>query len=340
MRVAVYGRGGRLIALACTAILAGTVVGCGSIPSGSTFGGAAPSGHAGTANVAYAGSLQLLNNKTIGPTFARATGFSYEGRGGGSFGLSNEIVAGEIAPNVFESVGAGPIQPLMPKLTRWYVQFASSPIVVAYNPKTPYASELAAIAKGQKPLAALFSLMEQPGFLLGRTNPQTDPQGQAFYEMVELAQSQFHLPAETVTKVLGSPDNPSQVFAETTLESRLQAGQLYAASAFLSQAIQLHLPYITLPAEMNFGDPALASEYAAASLDLGSGHVVHGVPLVLDITTVGGQDAQAADSFVAYTLSPAGRRAMQAAGYTLLQPTVFGSRSAVPKGVLGDLHAS
>lgn len=335
-----YGRGGRLIALAGTAILAGVLVGCGSTLRGSISGGATRSRLAGTADVAYAGSLQLLNDKTIGPAFARETGFSYEGRGGGSFGLSNEIAAREITPNVFESVGAGPIQPLMPNRTTWYVQFASSPLVVAYNPKTPYASELGAIASGKKPIADLFSLMEQPGFLLGRTNPQTDPQGQAFYEMVELAQSQLHLPAGTVTRVLGSLDNPSQVFAETTLESRLQSGQLDAASAFLSQAIQLHLPYITLPAEMNFGDPALASEYAAASLDLGSGHVVHGVPLVLDITTVGGQDAQAADSFVAYTLSPAGRRALQAAGYTLLQPTVFGSRNAVPTGVLQDLHAS
>ena len=326
------GRRRRGIALACLGILALALTACGRAGRPRTTGAAA--------DVAYAGSLQFLNEKVIGPAFARATGFAYQGRGGGSVGLSHEILAGEITPNVFESVGSGPIQPLLPRMTSWYVQFASSPLVVAYSPRSRFASQLSAIARGQKPLADLFTLMEQPGFLLGRTNPQTDPQGQAFYEMVELAQSELHLPATTVSRVLGPLDNPSQVFAETTLESRLQAGQLYAASAFLSQAIQLHLPYITLPAEMNFGDPALASEYAAASLDLGSGHVVHGVPLVLDITTVGGQDAQAADSFVAYTLSPAGRRAMQAAGYTLLQPTVFGSRSAVPKGVLGDLHAS
>jgi len=347
--------GRRLIGLACIGILAGTLVGCGSTPSPSapsapassgsapsvsTTSGAAQSQGSGTANVAYAGSLQLLDDKTVGPGFEKATGFSYEGRGGGSIGLSNEIAAGEITPNVFESVGAGPIQPLMPKLTSWYVQLASSPIVVAYNPKTRFGSRLAAIAKGQKPIADLFSLMEQPGFLLGRTNPRTDPQGQAFYEMVELAQSQLHLPAGTVTKVLGSIDNPSQVFAETALESRLQSGQLDAASAFLSQAIQLHLPYITLPAGMNFGNPALASQYATASLDLGKGNVVHGVPLVIDITTIGSQDAQAADSFVAYSLSKAGQQALQAGGYELLQPTVFGNRSAVPAGVLKDLSRS
>ncbi len=330
-------RGGRrrLLGLACMGILAGTLAACGGAPSSAATGSAAP--RSGTANVAYAGSLQLLDDKTVGPDFEKATRFSYEGQGGGAFGISNEIAAGEIAPNVFESVGAGPIQPLMPKFTDWYVQFASSPIVVAYNPNSTFASQLGAIAKGQKPLADLFSLMEQPGFLLGRTNPETDPQGQAFYEMVELAQTQLRLPAGTVTKVLGAIDNPSQVFAETALDSRLQSGQLDAASAFLSQAVQLHLPYIPLPAGMNFGDPALASQYATASLNLGPGGVVHGVPLVLDITTIGSQDAQAADSFVAYAVSPAGRRALQAGGYELLKPTVFGNRSAVPTVVLKDL---
>ena len=328
------------MALACIGILAGALAACGSTSSSPATASAPQSQHSGLANVAFAGSLQLLDDKTVGPAFQRATGFSYEGRGGGAFGISQEILAGEITPNVFESVGAGPIEPLMPKFTSWYVQFASSPIVLAYNPKSRFASQLAAIARGQKPIADLFSLMEQPGFLLGRTNPQTDPQGQAFYEMVELAQSEYHLPAGTVTRVLGPLSNPSQVFAETALASRLQSGQLDAASAFLSQAIQLHLPYITLPSALNFGDPALASQYATASLDLGKGHIVHGVPLVLDITTIGSTDAQAADSFVAYVLSKAGRTALQAGGYQLLTPTAFGNRSAIPPEVLKDLSGS
>ncbi len=331
--------------LACIGVLAVALAACGSTSSSAATGSAATgsaaqSQHSGLANVAYAGSLQLLDDKTVGPAFQRATGFSYEGRGGGAFGISQEILAGEITPNVFESVGAGPIEPLMPKFTSWYVQFASSPIVVAYNPKSRFASQLAAIAEGQKPIADLFSLMAQPGFLLGRTNPQTDPQGQAFYEMVELAQAEYHLPAGTVTRVLGPLDNPSEVFAETALESRLQSGQLDAASAFLSQAIQLHLPYITLPSALNFGDPALASQYATASLNLGKGNIVHGVPLVLDITTIGSTDAQAADSFVAYVLSKAGRAALQAGGYELLTPTAFGNRSAIPPEVLKDLSGS
>jgi len=320
------------------------VAACGS--SGHPATPAKPSGSAtrpkvsGTANVAYAGSLLLLNEKVIGPAFSRATGYAYQGRGGGSFGVAREILSGEIAPNVFESIGAAPIALLEPKLTSWYVQVAASPIVVAYNPNSPAAPRLRAIARGRKPLSDLFGLMAEPSFHLGRTDPNTDPQGQAFYEMVKLAQARYHLPSTTVARVLGPLDNPSQVFAETALEARLQAGQLDAASAFLSQAVQLHLPYIALPPAINFGEPSLASTYARATLTLTDGAHVHGVPLVVDATVLGDHDRAAAAAFVTYLLSGAGRRAFQQGGYSLVAPKLLGNASAAPTAVRHALAAS
>lgn len=278
-----------------------------------------------TANVAYAGSLEYLNEHVIGPNFARTTGDGYEGRGGGSFGLAHDIIAGEISPNVFESIGGAPIADLEPRFTRWYVTVASSPIVLAYNPHASFAPRLAAIAAGRAPLTELFNILRSPGFLLGRTNPATDPQGQAFYEMVELATARYHLPASTPSAVLGSLENPSQVFSETSLEARLESGQLDAASAFRSQAIQLHLPYVALPAAIDFGDPADAATYASASLTLPNGTVVHGHPLTLAVTTLGHHDQAAATAFVDYVIDGAGRKALAAGGYTLLRPTVTGT---------------
>lgn len=293
----------------------------------------------GVADVAYAGSLQFLNERVVGPAFTKATGVAYRGRGAGAIGLAKEIQSGEINPNVFESIGTEPIKSLEPRFTRWYVQDAASPIVLAYNPKGPFASRLAAIAKGTKPLSDLFSLLAKPGFHLGRTNPNTDPQGQAFYEMVELAISTYHLPSDTLTKVLGSVSNPSQIFAETALEARLEAGQLDAASAFRSQAVQLHLPYVPLPASIDFGDPSLASHYAKATLKLANGKVVHGSPLVVDVTAIGTHDSSAADAYLAYVLSPAGRSAFAANGFTLLPLRALGDAGAIPKVVRHDLSS-
>ncbi len=286
--------------------------------------------HSGVAQVAYAGSLQLLNEKNVGPAYTRATGYAYQGRAGGSLGLAQEIKSGEISPNVFESVGAAPIRLLGPKKASWYVSFAASPIVVAYNPNSTFAPELKAIASGRVPLAHLFALLASPGFLLGRTNPATDPQGQAFWEMIELAGLRYHLGNSASSRILGTPANSSQVFQETALDARLEAGQLDAASAFLPQAIQLKLPYIQLPAAINFGSPALAADYAKASLTLPNGAVVHGAPLTVDITEVG-KSSPAATAYIEYVLSPAGRRAFASAGYALLKPAVLGN--SVPSWV-------
>lgn len=297
----------------------------------------------GTASVAYAGSLAYLDEKVVGPAFSSATGYAYQGRGAGSDALSQEISSGEITPNVFESVGAAPITALEPKFTRWYVQVAASPLVVAFNPSGPYGHELSAIASGRRPVRDLFSLMARPGFALGRTDPNLDPQGAAFVEMVELAQRAFHLPAGTVHAILGrgalGGSSSPEIFDETALEPRLQAGQLDAASAFLSQAVQLHLRYISLPASIDFGNPADAASYAKASVRLRDGTVKTGGPLVVDVTTIGAADAAAADAFVAYVLSTKGRAECRAGGYTLLEPTVHGPRADVPASVLGELRS-
>lgn len=301
----------------------------------------APRAPSGTADVAYAGSLEYLNEKIVGPDFTRSTGYGYEGRGSGSDALSQEIASGEITPNVFESVGASPITALEPKFTSWYVQFAASPLVVAYNPSSPYGPQLAAIAAGKRPIRDLFAIMAKPGFALGRTDPNVDPQGAAFVEMIELARPVLHLPVGTVHEILGSgplgSSSSPEIFDETALEPRLEAGQLDAASAFLSQAVQLHLHYIRLPASIDLGNPADSRSYAKASLRLADGKVVRGAPLVVDVTRIGSSDHAAADAFIAYTLSRRGRSAYRRGGYALLSPTLVGKRAKVPAAVLREL---
>src|SRR6202035_3593975 len=106
----------------------------------------------GTASVAYAASLQFLNEKVFGPAFHAAKGFGYSGRAGESGALEAEIAAKAITPNVFQAVGGDNITPLFPKFTKWYVQYASTSIVVAYNPKSKYDSQFKAIASGAKPI--------------------------------------------------------------------------------------------------------------------------------------------------------------------------------------------
>src|ERR1700679_3615133 len=151
----------RIAAVAGLAALAAAAAGCSSSASsnGGTSAGATAKASAkspasakptGTVNVAYASSLQFLNEKIVSPAFTKAQGYKFSGRGAAAGDLETDIGGGEISPNVFESVGGDNIPPLEPKYTKWYVQYAGTSIVVAYNPKSKYASDFKATAHASK----------------------------------------------------------------------------------------------------------------------------------------------------------------------------------------------
>jgi len=295
--------------------------GCGSAPAG-----APPQ----AVNVPYAASLTYVMDRQVGPAFQRATHISYLGRAGESLALVHLIAADAIPADAFLSVGARPIRDLGSKAP-WAIGFASAPLVLAYNPNSPFADELRAIQDGRAPIQRLFQVMAAPGFRLGRTNPDTDPQGQAFYMMVELAARLYGLPADTVQKVVGPLDNPRQIFSETGILTELQDGNLDAASAFLPEAREHHLPYVALPPALNFADPADGALYRTVSVRLPDGRVIHGAPLTIDVTVVDG--SRAGLRFVRYLLThPA---AWRRDGYRWIPPVPSGQTARIPHALHG-----
>ena len=338
-------RSARVAALAGIVCLGLVAVGCSSsssTASGKSSASASASAKpTGTVSVAYASSLEYLNEKVVSPAFTSAEGYKFSGRGASSGDLETDIASGEISPNVFESVGGDNITPLQPKFTKWYVQYAGTSIVVAYNPNGPHAAEFKAIADGSKPICTLFSsALQTPGLKLGRTDPNVDPQGRDFIYMLQLAQSYCHLPSDTVAKILGTSDfgtaSSTQIYAESSLDATLQSGQLDAASAFITQAIELHLAYIKLPDAISLASAADAAAYKKATVKLENGMVKSGSPQVIDITTIG-TPTPAGIAFVKYTLSPTGLAQYKAGGFTVLTPTVFGDSSAVPAAIKSEL---
>jgi molybdate/tungstate transport system substrate-binding protein len=332
-------------AVASLVIAALAAAGCGSSsPSGSSSSpGTGGTKASGTVDVAYASSLQYLNEKVVAPAFTKATGYKFSGFGASSGDLETDIASGEIHPQVFESVGGDNITPLFPKFTSWYVQYAGTSMVVAYNPQSKYASQFKAIANGSKPPKDLFTLLQTPGLKLGRTDPASDPQGRDFIYMLELAQKYYHLPADTVTKILGGQpgsSNSPQIYAESSLDSTLESGQLDASSAFITQAIELHLAYIPLPSAINLGDFSLASSYATATVTVtpqgGTATTKKGSPQVIDITIIG-KPTKAAIAFVKYTLSQAGLAQYKTGGFSLFAPTSSGTSGNIPAEISSEV---
>jgi molybdate/tungstate transport system substrate-binding protein len=318
-------------ALPLTAVLlTATLAACGSSTpssSGSTHG---------TASVACAGSLLKLYENTLGPAFEKATGDSFGGPPcAGSLALASEILAGEISPGVFLSIGAKAIKALFPKgRAKFALSIAADPLVIGYSSKSRYFAELNAIRTGSKPLSDLFSLFATPGFRLGRTDPTQDPQGIFFILMTELAQKTLGLPPREAARDLGitakSPyGSKSQMLDEDVLPTDIAEGIVDAGSEYLPEAKQYGLDYITLPPALDFATPADSSLYGSVSLDV-AGTSQPGEVITLDValvspqsgTTTSAADEGADQAFVSYLLSPAARAVLQRVGYHLVPPVI------------------
>ena len=87
------------------------------------------------------------------------------------------------------------------------------------------------------------------------------------------------------TSDFGTASSP-QIYAEASLDSTLQSGQLDASSAFITQAVELKLPYVKLPDQINLGSAAEKAAYAKATVTVKNGKTYKGSPQVIDITTV------------------------------------------------------
>jgi molybdate/tungstate transport system substrate-binding protein len=279
--------------------------------------------------VAYAGSLAYLMDQVVGPHFHKATHLVYQGRGGGSFAIAQEIRSQTIAANAFLSIGTAPFSVIANRVP-WTVTFATAPLVLAYNPKSRFAPALEAIATGRKPFRDLFAVLSKPGFHLGRTNPATDPQGRAFYLMVVLAQKIYGLPADTVSRVVGTPENAHQIFSETGILTQLQSGNLDAASAFLPEVLERHMAYVPLAPTIDFGDPNYIGVYREAHAAIPGVGQVTGSLLTVAAAAIQGPGYKRGVRFLEFALSPQIKADWVQNGYTWLPFQFTGLAKEIP----------
>jgi len=242
-----------------------------------------------TLEVAYAGSMGSMMEGPIKAAAARALAVDFQGRAQGSDALAKLIVGGSIAPDVFVPVTPGPMRTVLTGgKARHAVPVARTEMVIAYSPKSKYAAQFADAASGKAGAMPWWQILTQSDLRFGRTDPVTDPQGRNIIFTLQLAEAYYKQPG-LAGKILGQTINTAQIFSEPSVQARLQSGELDAASAYKIQPGPFHLPYISLPDEINLGNGAMSERYAAASLDI-SGKTFHPEPLayyaaVLDAST-------------------------------------------------------
>ena len=241
----------------------------------------------GPVNVLYAGSLVNLMEKQVGPAFTTATGYTFTGFSAGSTALATQI-KGKVHPgDVFISASPDVNTSLEGAANgswvSWYATFASSPLVIGFNPSSKFAADLQS-----KPW---YDVVTEPGFLLGSTDPATDPKGK--------------LAAQAITVQTASTPGLAAVkpavYPEETLVGRLQAGQLDAAFFYSSEAVAANIKTVPVTGQ------TLKATYTAT--------VLNQAP-----------DEAGAEAFVQYLLGAQGLATLKKDGFTLITPpTVVGT---------------
>lgn len=250
----------------------------------------------GQVSVFYAGSLVATMTK-LAPAFDKATGYTFVGLPGGSSALAAQIKGKTQRADVFLSAGTATNQTLMGTKNgnweSWYVKFGTTPLLLGYSPKSSFAHDL----KTQP----WYKVVTKPGFLLGRTDPATDPKGVLAVRALDEAATTYHNP-----KLKAVTTSTTGVFPEETLVGRLQAGQLDAGFFYGVEAKAAHLKTVTL------GSVHLMSPYTIT--------VVNGSP-----------NRQGAIAFIAFLLGNKGTAILRNEGLSLMKPgKLTGSRAAVP----------
>ncbi len=259
---------------------------------------------AGTVNVLYAGSLVNLMEHGVGPAFDKATGTQFQGFGGGSVGLANQIKGKLRKGDVFISANPKVNSALMGAANgdwvKWYVAFAQSPLVIGYNASSKFAADFKT-----KPW---YQVLLEPGIRIGRTDAKLDPKGALTVALLKQAETFYKSPGLS-QKVLGAPDNPAQVLPEETLVGRLQSGQLDVGFFYSTETSDAKIPAISLP-------PEIAPK------------AVYTVTMLRDAPNAAG-----ADQFVAFLLGPGGRDLLKEHGLTLQKMDLSGDATAVPQDI-------
>lgn len=242
--------------------------------------------HSGAVDVLYAGSLLDLMQQQIGPAFHKATGYTVTGLSAGSSALATEIKGGTEVGDVFISASSAADSTLIGASNgNWitsFQEFGRSPLVLGYNPSSNFAKALRS--------QPWYNVVIQPGFLLGRTDPATDPKGVLAVDALTGVALSYNVPS-----LAPLATSTSNVFAETSLVGELQAGQLDAGFFYRVEARAANLKTVPLVGT------GLYAKYTIALLK-------------------NAPNSAAANAFISFMLSKAGRTILKANGVAPIVP--------------------
>ncbi len=220
---------------------------------------------------------------------------------------------------------------LMPKYASWDVHFATNEMAIMYRPDSKYAKQI----NGKN----WYEILLKNGVQYGHSDPNSDPCGYRSQLVWQLAEKYYKQPKLYSELRAHCPEQNVRP-KETDLIALLEAGQLDYLFIYKSVAEQHHMPFVTLPAQVNLGSPAYADFYKDSSIKIsgkkpGSFVVKNGAPMVYGITIpTNAPHPEWAVKFLAFVLGPEGRAIMEKNGQHAIHPaTVTGNATQMPAAI-------
>jgi molybdate/tungstate transport system substrate-binding protein len=312
----------RVASFAAAACL--VAAGCGS--SGGTSSGSSSGALHGTLTVFGAGTLNTPFTAEIQAFRKQNPGVTVHSQ----FGASGDMVKAITQLHQTADVLGVADYSLIPKemftgakpYAKWYVGFVSNQITLAYTSRSKGASQLTA--------SNWYQVLAEPGVHIGRSNPAADPSGYQFLQMLQLASTYYNDPGLSAAILNNSPDS-SVAETETSLLAALQSDQIDYLAIYKSSALEDHLEYIKLPAQINLSDPAMAAAYGKVTVDGGSLGQLTGKPIIYGLTIpTNAPDAALGQAFVKFVLSAKGQAIMASEGFVSITPALASSQSKIP----------
>ncbi len=216
---------------------------------------------------------------------------------------------------------------LRPQYADWNIQFARNVMVLTYTDRSKYADEINS--------DNWYQILLRDGVIYGHSDPNADPCGYRTLMVWQLAEIYYQKPG--LYQQLDDHCPPANVRPKAVeLLALLESGDMDYAFEYLSVAVQHHLRYVSLPAEINLGSPELADYYAQARVEIngsepGQTVTVVGAPIVYGLTIPkNAPHPELAEAFLAFVLGPEGQAILESLGQPPLDPPLAENYDKLP----------
>ncbi len=248
-------------------------------------------------DVASAGSMKQMLDGPLKTAAAEALKLELRSHSQGADAVAKALVDGSLQADVFVPITAGPMRTVMAAgMASAAEAVARTEMVITYNPKSTFAAQFEAAAKGR---AQWWEVLQEPGLKFVRSDPTGDPGGRNIIFVMMLAAKKYGQPG-LVEKVLGPMLNPEQILRGGNNQARMASGEIDAVGSYRSSAAGSGMPFLVLPSDVNLSGLRVREEHPDVSLTIGA-KTFFPEPLVFYAAVLrGATNSRGAEAFVAW----------------------------------------